>query len=75
MAFGQTRLIAHDSWGDAPGYGDYGLWPMLDCKVSIFKERKGGTPWMAASSSLTLPKLKPGAALGDLDSQFGGTDA
>ena len=22
MAFGQTRPIAHDSWGDAPGYGD-----------------------------------------------------
>ena len=22
MAFGQTRPIPHDSWGDAPGYGD-----------------------------------------------------
>jgi len=22
MAFGRTRPIAHDSWGDAPAYGD-----------------------------------------------------
>ncbi len=27
MAFSQTRFFCWSSWGDAPGYGEKGLWP------------------------------------------------
>ena len=27
MAFGQTTDGRSRSWGDAPGYGEYGFWP------------------------------------------------
>ena len=42
MAFGQTRPIAHDSWGDAQATVINGRWPMLDCKVCIFKTHASG---------------------------------
>ena len=54
MAFGQTRPIAHDSWGDAQATVINGRWPMLDCKVSIFKERERGRSCDPGHSSLTL---------------------
>ncbi|MDP6556636.1 MAG: hypothetical protein QGG71_18340, partial [Pirellulaceae bacterium] len=33
MAFGQTRPIAYDSWGDAPGYGD--RWPLANASLQL----------------------------------------